>query len=402
MNSSINEGYSPGNGGGDFPNSRDSLFSSEETIAITNSSFNRTTLPSLVWTWQKTLLSIPLATVVMITILGNFLILYSIVQRPQSLRLPAHFLIANLALADFLVGVLCIPFLATLQLTGSWYFGPGYCEAWTVIHTWLCSASILSTLAICVERYIGVRWPLDHRLIMNRKRVWSLLITVWTFAGTFTLFALYTFPQPKTGKEFACDLNLQIGFVLVVKFGMPYVPAVAMVILYWKIFAIASKHLKPQKETLSFGMRARDSSISQSEVMIETSISVLESENAEPKKINGQSNRFSVNNEKNVLAKYEAKMQINLAKKLIVLVALVLLSYIPFFTIYVILAFRPEVVNSTVFDVFSWLRYLNSCVNPFVYAFAVPAYRKSMRETVAGAMEKVKIVWVCGQRETRM
>lgn len=88
----------------------------------------------------------------------------------QELRAPTHFFIANLSLADFLVGIMAMPFLATVHVTDRWYFGSGFCYAWVIIHFWLCSASILSTLAVCVERYVGVKYPLRHVEIMSVPR----------------------------------------------------------------------------------------------------------------------------------------------------------------------------------------------------------------------------------------
>lgn len=345
---------------------------------------------SFTWTWQETLLSIPLTGIVLLTILGNFLVLYSIQTRPKTLRNPAHFLIGNLALADFLVGIFAMPFLATMTVTGRWYFGRGYCEAWTDIHTCLCSASILSTLAICVERYIAVGWPLGHRSIMNRRKVWGFSAAVWTSAIGFTLGSLYIWPQPSTGRKFECEPNLQIGFVLVVKLVMLYVPAVVMVILYWRIFVIASKHLQLWKVTgvkNSLSTSGEPSASTSSGCQVTTlSSSGSDIPETKPDATSGSSSKSVPDQPKN----YQTTKQIILAKRLTVLVAVLLASYLPYFSMYIVMAFLPDSIDLRVFRFFQWIRYNNSCVNPFIYAFAVPAYRKAIKEIFGSFWGKVR------------
>jgi len=65
-------------------------------------------------------------------------------------RTPTQFFIANLALCDYLVGVLVLPLLSILQITGEWKFKYTSCLNWIYFHCCLCAVSIRSTLAICV------------------------------------------------------------------------------------------------------------------------------------------------------------------------------------------------------------------------------------------------------------
>lgn len=375
-----------------------------------------------IWTWRETLLSITLGFIVVGTIFGNFLVLYSAVTRPQHLRLPTHFIIANLAVADFLVGVLVLPFLATLQVTGNWYFGPIYCEAWTVIHFWLCSGSILSTCAVCIERYIGVRYPLNHKQIMNSRNLWTMIICVWILGGTLTLSSLYIWPQPKSENPLQCAINQQKGHVIVAVVGILYVPALTMIILYWRIYAIVSEHMTLMKNRTVISatsvpptsdsqqrsgfarlylkiypnrflrVQEQESSTSTSGIEVSLSDSTTTTTSTskpelEPLAASSSSSSGPTDSSVSVVKATQQKKQYNLAKRLSFLVGVLLASYLPFFTLYLVMPYLPpNSVDLRLFAALGWIRYFNSCLNPMIYAFAVPAYRKAMLEIMRNGL----------------
>jgi uncharacterized protein with PQ loop repeat len=113
------------------------------------------------WTIFKIILTPILGFIVFGTIFGNLCVLVHFIKtlRKKDIQTitPTHFFIANLSLSDFLVGVLVLPLLAFFQITGKWYVGQCLCTIWVCTHFWLCAASILSTCAVCIERFIGVK-----------------------------------------------------------------------------------------------------------------------------------------------------------------------------------------------------------------------------------------------------
>jgi adrenergic receptor alpha-2B len=85
----------------------------------------------------------------------------------------------------------------------------------------------------------------------------------------------------------------------------------------------------------------------------------------------------------NKTPKTPEEKQIKLAKKLFVLVSLVLICYCPYFSLHLIRALYPHLVSQGLFRTLAWLRYFNSCLNPFLYAYANPTIRKSMRRSLS-------------------
>jgi len=195
------------------------------------------------WSWRETLSAIPLSLIIICTILGNALVLFVFITRPRFLRSPTHFFIANLALCDFFVGTLVMPFLASLFLNRTWSFGSPFCLAWTMIHFTMCGSSILSTCAVCVERYIGVRWPLNHKEILSRPRIYMGIVGVWSTSLFLMITSLFVFYENISSNPNECGVNRNIGHILIAVVGTLYIPGAIMVVLYSKIYSIASTHL---------------------------------------------------------------------------------------------------------------------------------------------------------------
>jgi len=99
-----------------------SYYSSEEFVLnLTDSSVlsadevdgNATSMEIMLW--PSVAVGILLSVIVLLTVGGNLLILAAVLFN-SNLRGPTHILIANLAVADLLLGFLVLPFSATLEV----------------------------------------------------------------------------------------------------------------------------------------------------------------------------------------------------------------------------------------------------------------------------------------------
>ncbi len=59
-------------------------------------------------------------------------------------------------MADLLLSTLVMPFAIVNDLTGAWIFGSDYCNLWIATDVMCCTASIVSLLAISLERFVIV------------------------------------------------------------------------------------------------------------------------------------------------------------------------------------------------------------------------------------------------------
>ena len=137
-------------------------------LSTTSSSLNSTALPaSVVSTHVATsepssaaedrplvatiLIAIALATIVILTITGNVLVIASVALH-SNLRTTTNYFIANLAIADLLLGTTVLPFSATWEVLQYWVFGQIFCDIWAAIDVLCCTASILSLCVISIDR----------------------------------------------------------------------------------------------------------------------------------------------------------------------------------------------------------------------------------------------------------
>ncbi|KAK0047770.1 alpha-1A adrenergic receptor, partial [Biomphalaria pfeifferi] len=115
---------------------------------VANSS-NETTLESRSC-MSTILLTLTLAIIVLLTITGNVLVIASVVLN-GNLRTTTNYFIANLAMADLLLGTTVLPFSATLEVLQYWVFGQFFCDVWAAIDVLCCTASILSLCVISID-----------------------------------------------------------------------------------------------------------------------------------------------------------------------------------------------------------------------------------------------------------
>lgn len=86
-----------------------------------------------------------------VIVMGNGLIIAS-VAFVKKLRQPANYLIVSLALSDFLVGLIVLPFTITNDILGHWLFGPIICDAHITFDVITCTASIMNLCMISIDR----------------------------------------------------------------------------------------------------------------------------------------------------------------------------------------------------------------------------------------------------------
>ncbi|XP_053127321.1 histamine H3 receptor-like [Hemicordylus capensis] len=128
------------------------------------------------------LLAVLMGLVVLVTVLGNALVILAFVV-DRSLQTQGNFFFLNLAIADLLVGGFCIPLYIPYILTGEWKFGRGLCKLWLVADYLVCTASVFNIVLISFDRYISVTKAVSYRAQkgMTRNAVIKMVM-VWIAA----------------------------------------------------------------------------------------------------------------------------------------------------------------------------------------------------------------------------
>nr|XP_023671314.1 histamine H3 receptor-like [Paramormyrops kingsleyae] len=108
------------------------------------------------------ILAVLMVTLVIVTVLGNALVIYAF-KVDRSLRRQSNYFLLNLAISDFLVGAFCIPFYIPYILTGRWMLGRGLCKLWLVMDYLLCTASVFNIVLISYDRFMSVTRAVSYR-----------------------------------------------------------------------------------------------------------------------------------------------------------------------------------------------------------------------------------------------
>lgn len=118
--------------------------------------------------------------ILIIAILGNGTVCFIVASTPR-MQTVTNFFIANLAVGDLLMAVFGVPFtFIPLFILHYWPFGAAICPVVNYTQAVSVFVSAYTLVAISIDRYVAIMWPLKPRLT---KRYATVTIgIVWLFA----------------------------------------------------------------------------------------------------------------------------------------------------------------------------------------------------------------------------
>ncbi|CAF0811216.1 unnamed protein product [Adineta ricciae] len=202
------------------------------------------------------------AVLILTTVVGNTLVLGALFL-DKRLHTPSFFLIANMAIADLLLGLSVLPFSSVLELLNDrWIFGQSLCTAWLALDVLCCTASIIALMAVSIDRYIGVTRPLTYSLIMTTRRTIYLILIVWAVSILTSVVPLFgltdrgeIWKNSKSSRERAetCKVNKNTFYTIFSSAISFYIPVIILLILYSRVYQEAktqSKKLEQEKRRI--------------------------------------------------------------------------------------------------------------------------------------------------------
>ena len=137
---------------------------------------------------------------ILANVLGNTLVIIVVFTR-RSMRTPMNFLLVNLAVADMLAGI----FIGVLVVTNPTYQHPTgttgqylckFITGGTVAYT-AAVASVYNLVAVSVERYFAVLYPLrEARLTPRNLRL--IIVGIWCLSLLWVMPLFYMWPIEST------------------------------------------------------------------------------------------------------------------------------------------------------------------------------------------------------------
>ena len=190
---------------------------------------------------------------------GNLLLGISVIKNPNLRRTVPNMYIITLAVSDFLMSLLGIPFSLASLMTGKWPFNNFICQLqgfWILL---MCAVSLQTLAVTAVNRYFRVvRSRASYQRIFSMKKTKITIAILWIMA----LFA----PLPyvvaghefffHTGKVF-CAHNaesLYEGYGAYLVLVYVAIPLIIIITCYTRVFIAVRKH------NLNFRFRIRQRS----------------------------------------------------------------------------------------------------------------------------------------------
>lgn len=187
------------------------------------------------------LTSILISVIMFVIVFGNLLVVIAIFT-DKTLKTTQNWFIASLAVADFLLGLVIMPFSLANEMMGYWYFGKVWCDLWKAIDVLLCTASILSICLISLDRYWSITRALKYSRQRTGKRAALMIAAVWFLSAVICVPPLIGWKNPLPVSDYPlCLLSDDIGYVLYSTMGSFYIPCVIMVFVYFKIYLAARR-----------------------------------------------------------------------------------------------------------------------------------------------------------------
>ncbi|XP_065121222.1 trace amine-associated receptor 13c-like [Paramisgurnus dabryanus] len=266
------------------------------------------------------------------TVFMNLLVIISIC-RFKKLHTPTNMLILSLAVSDLLIGLIVMPFEAIKFIETCWYFGDTICRLILIIMGLLLSTSLSNLVLIAVDRYVAVCHPLLYPQKITTTRT-IITICVWWFFSSVYNIAIISASNRNNTCYGECTAIITFVWSIVDLFLTFLFPCTVIITLYLRIFYFAHQQVKVINSLMRSGKHLTEGSVRR---------------------------------------KSESKAALTLG----IIVMVYLFCWIPFF----IFSLTPNTkITSVTAYVMLWMLYINSGLNPLIYAIFYPWFRTSVKQ----------------------
>ncbi|XP_061508462.1 neuropeptide SIFamide receptor [Anopheles gambiae] len=279
--------------------------------------------------------------VFIVGLVGNSFVI-AVVFRAPRMRTVTNFFIVNLAVADVLVIVFCLPATLMSNIFVPWMLGWLMCKTVPYIQGVSVAASVYSLIAVSLDRFLAIWWPL--KLQITKRRARFMIVCIWIIALSSTVpWALFF------------DLVPIIPEAPDIKLCVEVWPPGTDGALYFLLANLVACYLLP--------------------MTLITICYILIWIKVWRRSIPGDSKDAQMD-------RMQQKSKIKVVKMLVVVVILFVLSWLPLYVIFAriklggALESSEEELLQIATPIAQWLGASNSCINPILYAFFNKKYRK--------------------------
>lgn len=175
------------------------------------------------------------------TVFGNTLVIIAVI-RERYLHTATNYFITSLAVADGLVGLVVMPFSAFYEVfENTWFFGTDWCDIWRSLDVLFSTASILNLCVISLDRYWAITDPFTYPMRMTVRRSAILIFVIWACSSAISFPAIlwWRIARDDQMPAFKCTFTEHLGYLVFSSTISFYLPLLVMVFTYYKIYRAA-------------------------------------------------------------------------------------------------------------------------------------------------------------------
>jgi octopamine receptor alpha len=159
--------------------------------------------------------SVIVTILMIIIVVGNMLVIIAIATE-KALKNIQNWFIASLAVADFFLGLVIMPFSLANELMGYWTFGPLWCDIHSAADVLLCTASIMNLCLISLDRYWSITQAVDYLRTRTPARAVFMITAVWIMSALICIPPLlgWKVKRPEGEDLPQCQVSVRFKFVI--------------------------------------------------------------------------------------------------------------------------------------------------------------------------------------------
>ncbi|XP_035030881.2 trace amine-associated receptor 13c-like [Hippoglossus stenolepis] len=283
---------------------------------------------------EAMLIYVLLSSISIITVALNLLVIISISHFRQ-LHTPTNLLLLSLAISDLFVGVLLMP-VEIIYVEKCWFLGDIVCTLYYVLDYMITSASVANMVLISFDRYIAICDPLRYPARVTKRRAQVCVCFCWVSSVFYRILLLNDhLRQPGRSNSCSGECVVVISYIegvidLIFTF---IIPIAVIIVLYLRVFVAALAQARAIRSHVVAAQRSGTVTVK--------------------------------------------KAEMKAARTLGIVVVVFLICFCPYY--FPTLAGEDTSVDASSAAVEIWLAHFNSCLNPVIYAFFYPWFRKCIK-----------------------
>lgn len=264
-----------------------------------------------------------------ITIAGNILVIFTVLKR-HKFRQKANVFVVSLAVTDIAVAIFVMSF-SILQQFGnmSWLTLKSVCWLSFSLDVMFTSTSIFHLMCMTVDRYIAICLPFRYHNLMCNRSVITLLIICWLLPVVISFGLIFGevhnigIQETKQCSN-TCSFIVNIYYAVICGVTVFYIPSAFMLVCNLKIL----RNVRANRRNLC---KLSKCILQQNEILM--------------------------------------KREVKVARTIAIMLSCFFLCWLPFFVLTIVDTLMNYKAGKTTVLVITWLGYMNSTINPYLYYF---------------------------------